>query len=236
MVATFAYGTRLNVPDYMVKGGNTYRFVVDHLGSVRMVVNVADGTVAQQIDYDEFGAVLSDTNPGFQPFGFAGGLYDADTGPVRFGARDYDAAIGRRTAKDPLLFGGGQANLYLYLNGDPVNGIDPSGLEGPEDPATCETCTDEKSRFHLLVASAGLALCPHSCSTDASDKADAAISIDENTHRRLIRSFDHASCVNQVHAAETSLPKLDPRAVTDALGCEKSRACQVPRDDRRCRA
>jgi len=40
------------------------------------------------MDYDEFGNVLLDTNPGFQPFGFAGGLSDQRTGLVRFGARD----------------------------------------------------------------------------------------------------------------------------------------------------
>ncbi|HET8934091.1 MAG TPA: RHS repeat-associated core domain-containing protein [Polyangiales bacterium] len=48
----------------------------------------------------EFGVVLNDSNPGFQPFGFAGGLYDADTGLVRFGERDYDALTGRWTKKD----------------------------------------------------------------------------------------------------------------------------------------
>jgi len=54
----------------------------------------------QRLAYDEFGRVLGDSNPGFQPFGFAGGLYDADTGLVRFGARDYDAYTGRWTARD----------------------------------------------------------------------------------------------------------------------------------------
>jgi RHS repeat-associated protein len=49
----------------------------------------------QRIDYDEFGVVTNDNNAGFQPFGFAGGLYDADTKLVRFGARDYDAEAGR---------------------------------------------------------------------------------------------------------------------------------------------
>ena len=33
-------------------------------------------------------------NPGYQPFGFAGGLADA-LGLVRFGARDYDPRAGR---------------------------------------------------------------------------------------------------------------------------------------------
>jgi RHS repeat-associated protein len=81
-----------------------------------------------------------DTNPGFQPFGFAGGLYDADTGLVRFGARDYDAITGRWTAKDPILFAGGQANLYAYVNGDPVNHLDPKG-QGAIGGAVLAACT-----------------------------------------------------------------------------------------------
>ncbi len=47
------------------------------------------------MDYDDWGRVINDTNLGFQPFGFAGGLYDRDTGLVRFGARDYDPETGR---------------------------------------------------------------------------------------------------------------------------------------------
>jgi len=85
-------------------------------------------SASQRIDYDSFGRVLADSNPGFQPFGFAGGLYDPDTGLVRFGARDYDPETGRWTAKDPLLFRGGAANLYSYVLNDPVNRIDPDGL------------------------------------------------------------------------------------------------------------
>jgi len=113
----------------MVSGGVTYRILSDHLGSPRLIVDTATGTVAQRIDYDEFGIVTLDSAPGFQPFGFAGGLYDADTGLVRFGARDYSAAEGRWTAKDPLLFGGGDSNLYAYAQNDPVNAIDSNGLD-----------------------------------------------------------------------------------------------------------
>ncbi|MBI2567219.1 MAG: DUF4157 domain-containing protein [Candidatus Schekmanbacteria bacterium] len=112
------------------RGGSTYRLISDHLGSVRLVVDAATGAVAQRIDYDASGRVLLDTNPGFQPFGFAGGLYDPDTGLVRFGARDYDAEVGRWTVRDPILFRGGQANLFVYVRNDPVNLTDPWGLEG----------------------------------------------------------------------------------------------------------
>ena len=72
--------------------------------------------------------MLSDTNPGFLPFAFAGGLYDADTKLVRFGARDYDPVTGRWTAKDPIRFGGRDTNLFGYVQNDPVNFVDPLGL------------------------------------------------------------------------------------------------------------
>lgn len=72
--------------------------------------------------------MLSDSNPGFQAFGFASGLYDHQTSLVRFGARDYDPETGRWLSKDPILFNGGDTNLYGYVLNDPINFIDPSGL------------------------------------------------------------------------------------------------------------
>lgn len=81
-----------------------------------------------------------DSNPGFQPFGFAGGLYDRDTKLVRFGARDYDPEVGRWTAKDPIGFGGGHANVYGYVRNDPVNDIDPSGELSPASIAIAKGC------------------------------------------------------------------------------------------------
>jgi YD repeat-containing protein len=104
LVSRFVYASKPHVPDYMIKGGATYRIVSDHLGSVRLVVDVSSGAIAQRIDYDEFGQVTLDTNPGFQPFGFAGGIYDTDTQLVRFGARDYDPETGRWTAIKQLFF------------------------------------------------------------------------------------------------------------------------------------
>jgi RHS repeat-associated protein len=71
--------------------------------------------------------VLSDSNPGFQPFGFAGGLYDPATGLTHFGLREYDAEVGRWLTKDPAGFAGGDTNLYRYASNDPVNFIDMSG-------------------------------------------------------------------------------------------------------------
>jgi RHS repeat-associated protein len=128
IVSQFVYGTHTNVPDYMLRDGNTYRFITDQVGSPRFLIDTGTNLV-QSIYYDEFGAVLADTAPGFQPFGFAGGLYDADTRLVRFGARDYDPQTGRWTTKDPIGFGGGDSDLYAYAENNPVNLIDPSGLD-----------------------------------------------------------------------------------------------------------
>jgi len=127
IISRFVYATDDNVPDFMIKGGVTYRIIKDHLSSPRLVVDIATNTVIQQMSYDVWGKVIQDSNPGFQPFGFAGGLYDRDTHLVRFGARDYDAEIGRWTAKDPILFGGGDTNLYGYVENDPVNLSDSMG-------------------------------------------------------------------------------------------------------------
>ncbi|WP_437299065.1 RHS repeat-associated core domain-containing protein [Sorangium sp. So ce426] len=136
VVAQFVYGQGRNVPDLILKGAATYRILTDHRNSPRLVVNIATGAIAQRLDYDEFGRLLQDTNPGFQPFGFAGGLYDADTKLVRFGARDYDAEVGRWTAKDPIRFDGGDTNLYGYVLNDPISFTDPNGL-GPVGLLDC---------------------------------------------------------------------------------------------------
>ncbi len=128
IVTRFVYGGRGNIPAYLIKNEQTFRVIADSLGSPRLVVNIATGEIVQRMDYNEFGKVIEDTNPGFQPFGFAGGIYDSDTGLVRFGARDYDPKRGRWTAKDPIDFDGGDANLYGYIWNDPINSTDPSGL------------------------------------------------------------------------------------------------------------
>lgn len=128
ITARFVYASSGNVLDYVIKGGVTYRIISDHLGSPRLVVNSADGTVVEAIEYDDWGNVLSDTYPGFLPFGYAGGLYDADTRLIRFGARDYDPEVGRWTAKDPIRFDGDGPNLYGYVTNDPINFVDVNGL------------------------------------------------------------------------------------------------------------
>ena len=129
LVMRFQYADA-RMPCAMTRNGSTYYMTYDQVGTLRLVAD-ANGNVVKRIDYDSFGNVISDTDPSFEiPFGFAGGLYDGDTGLVRFGYRDYDPDIGRWTAKDPIFFAGGDTDLYGYCLNDPVNFVDPWGLQG----------------------------------------------------------------------------------------------------------
>ncbi len=149
----YAYGEKSNVPElvYQPVTAKTYRIVSDVRGSVRLVLELpttagATPVVRQRIDYDAWGLAIGLGLPGATEsvnltgdanfkrvsLGYAGGLWDRDTGFVRFGARDYDPNTGRWTAKDPIRFTGG-VNLYAYVAGDPVSRTDPAGLK-PNQP------------------------------------------------------------------------------------------------------
>ncbi len=135
VVKRFIYASKPNVPDFMiipsgVTNAGTYRIISDHLGSPRLIINLNDGLPASQLYYDEWGNIdtIKSTNIDFQPFAFAGGLYDTDTKLLRFGARDYDPAIGRWTSKDPIRLREGQ-NFYVYSRNNPINFVDFNGLK-----------------------------------------------------------------------------------------------------------
>jgi RHS repeat-associated protein len=132
IAARFVCATHVNIPDYIVTDTATYRVLTDHLGSLRLVLNEATGTVMQRMDYDAWGNVTGDSNSGFTPFGYAGGMYEQQTELVRFGARDYDATSGRWTTKDPIGFRGGEINTYRYCGNEPTNTSDVAGLWSPE--------------------------------------------------------------------------------------------------------
>ena len=88
-----------------------------------------EGHVVQTMQYDSFGNLLQVRGDAVRlPLGFAGGLFDADTGLTRFVWRDYDADTGRFTALDPLGAKGGDKDWYGYCVDDPVNRTDAWGL------------------------------------------------------------------------------------------------------------
>lgn len=170
LLARYVYGSRTSTPELVVRAGKTYRLISDHLGSPRMVANISDPLdVPYRADYSAFGVVTPAQGYAVDSldwlvFGFAGGIYDRDTGLVRFGARDYDPSVGRWISKDPIGFDGGQTNLYVYVADDPVGQTDAAGT-GPLDLLGCilgggslSGClSDERDR--ICNGAAGEALC-----------------------------------------------------------------------------
>jgi RHS repeat-associated protein len=152
-----------------VNASTSYRVVADHLGSPRLLVNSTTGAVAQRLDLDEWGRVTGDSGVGFQVFGFAGGIYDPDTGLVRFGVRDYDPVTGRWTSKDPIGFLGRLFGLYTYVGCDPINQIDPTGTDAAGDLMNAWGAYQQLTNWHFgRNANNNCPPLPPTCSGDGS--------------------------------------------------------------------
>ncbi len=126
LLSRFVFGQRPNAPEYLVRSGVVYKVVCDAQGSPRRVVDAATGVIAQEMDYDEFGRALQAVTGDLLPFGFGGGLFDPQTGLLRFGDRDYAPLFGRWTAQEPLGIAL-SLNLYTYCANNPLYYADPDG-------------------------------------------------------------------------------------------------------------
>lgn len=128
IISTYLYSDQ-HTPVLMRKGSRDYYLITDIRGSLRMVVQLDNGEIQQEITYDAFGKVITDTHPGFTPFGFTAGLYDYRTGLVRLGFRDYFAEMGSWTTENPLGFLSGHFNDYIYALNDPINYKTTAGIQ-----------------------------------------------------------------------------------------------------------
>jgi len=125
----FLYQQGSRMPACMECAGQRYSIAFDHAGTPFAVAN-ANGDLIQAYKHDAFGNVISMLAENVRiPFGFGGGLLDADTGLVHLGYREYDPRIGRFIQPDPIGYAGGDVDVYGYCLDDPVNLVDPLGLE-----------------------------------------------------------------------------------------------------------
>jgi RHS repeat-associated protein len=102
--------------------------LTDHLGTVRDLIDNS-GTLQNHKSYDAFGNVMEETNAAIDTlFGFTGKLFDDATGLQNNLNRWYDANVGRWLSEDQIGFAAGDANLYRYVDNQPINFADPDGL------------------------------------------------------------------------------------------------------------
>lgn len=111
--------------------GQRYSYHYDTIGNT-VAVTDNSGTVTESYTYDEFGAVLASSGVSANPFRYVGryGVMDEGNGLLQMRARYYDTDTGRFLSRDPLGFGGGDLNMYMYAGGNSVVKIDPSGTTG----------------------------------------------------------------------------------------------------------
>jgi RHS repeat-associated protein len=126
-------------------GNQTYYFQQDRNGNVTHLTN-ASGVIVEQYKYDAFGAVTIYNGSGVQipstaynnRFLFTGREYGATYAGTyipaftfyEYRARAYNPTLGRFMSEDPKGFDAGDYNLFRYCHNDPLDRVDPMGLDG----------------------------------------------------------------------------------------------------------
>jgi RHS repeat-associated protein len=111
--------------------GNVYYYFGDHLGSSRTIANSA-GAVCYEADFYPFGGERVITNTCGQNYKFAGMERDSETGNDHTWFRYYASNLGRWLGPDPVagdITNPQSLNRYAYVLNNPVNFIDPLGLD-----------------------------------------------------------------------------------------------------------
>jgi RHS repeat-associated core domain len=116
----------LAMREYQINPG-CYYFINDHLGTPQQLVTTT-GTVVWQAAYLPYGEVQVQINTVTNNLRFPGQYFDVETGLHYNWNRYYDPVTGRYISADPIGLEGG-LNLYAYVGGNPVNWVDPEGLE-----------------------------------------------------------------------------------------------------------
>ena len=128
----YTYGLQRISENQVVSNTWTTSFYgYDGGGSIRNLTN-ASGTVTDTYEYDAYGNALTTSGTTPNVYLYRGEQYDADLGLYYLRARYYNPATGRFMSRDPLdgdKFNPASLHKYLYANGDPIDGIDPTGRD-----------------------------------------------------------------------------------------------------------
>jgi RHS repeat-associated protein len=116
--------------------GEIFYFLEDHLGSTRFVVDTR-GKVVARYSYSPFGVPKVTEGTSDTDLLYTGEFWDPDVHLLYLRSRYYDPQLGRFLSPDPLP-GSPMVpetfNQYVYVNNDPVNQVDPLGLQGWPPP------------------------------------------------------------------------------------------------------
>ena len=123
--------TLLTQYGYISLSDNKYHyFLQDHQGNTRVVVD-EDGKVEEVNDYYPFGGLMASSVGSVQPYKYNGKELDRKCGLdwYDYGARQYDAVLGRWHVVDPMAEKYYDWSPYVYCANNPINIIDPNGCD-----------------------------------------------------------------------------------------------------------
>ncbi len=132
--ARYTYGSGLDEPLTMERGGHVYSYHRDGLGSVSEIID-AGGHLVERYEYDVYGVprIFDSTETQLtasavgNPYLFTGRRFDPESGNYYYRARIYSPTLGRFLQSDPLGYVDG-LNLYAYVGNNPASWVDPYGL------------------------------------------------------------------------------------------------------------
>jgi RHS repeat-associated protein len=135
----YTHGQGVDEPLALERSGSFYFYHADGLGSITAITD-ATKYVIQRYTYDSFG--VPKANTAFRnPYQFTGREWDMETNLYFYRARYYDPFVGKFILKDPISFEGGDINLYGYVQQNPINFTDSTGLatdQGGRGPLTSQ--------------------------------------------------------------------------------------------------
>jgi RHS repeat-associated protein len=117
-------------------GNGTVVPLTDALGSTLALADTT-GSLVTSYSYDPFGNSMASGTPSANTAQFTGRENEGN-GLYYYRARYYSPLLQRFVSEDPLGSKGGDINFYAYVQNDPINYGDPSGLVIVVDPHTSE--------------------------------------------------------------------------------------------------
>jgi len=150
-----AYWIKMSVASllpYQHKEAKIYFYHPDHLGSSSVVTDMS-GEVVERTEFYPYGRPrYSRHDPFDSAYKYTGKELDKETGLMYYGARYYDAVIGRFVSVDPLIGSASGASdmfshqAYTYAALNPLKFLDPTGR------AICTACNTDENRAHVKKA------------------------------------------------------------------------------------
>jgi RHS repeat-associated protein len=129
-----ADGTLISMTDHTGTTDKTYTYVLNYRGDVIGMYD-SSGALVASYTYESYGRILTQSGSGLtgegepihseNPFKYASYFHDKETSYYYLMARYYNPAQGRFLSVDPNP----NANLYVYVENDPVNNVDPAGTK-----------------------------------------------------------------------------------------------------------